>query len=230
MNTNIKKISTRLVEDFPTESLDLVYGKFIDINQEQKDFFYKFSAAEKFQIIYGVYSLSKYKNFDWAEKVLSSLFLVSIFSYEKDNFVMEMCEGCDGDGKIDCPYCDDDECSVCNNSGRILCNVCKGNGDIESNSLLNFYIHNYLISDRELLRFLKDRGELLKPVGKDLDFLEKSDEILSLGNKFESARFKSFVQPDSDYCFFVGPYTDTSHLQWYGKMPYTEAFPHKYVI
>lgn len=271
MKSSIKKLCRILIEDYDTSSLNSVYSGLKEQIQEQPDYFQKYGTVERFEIVYGIFSLGNFGSFDWAERVLPNLNLVSVFNYQEDDYLMvdcedcsygrqncencngngyvpcdncdgegvlecdtcggggevdgERCEDCGGEGVIDCPVCDNEStisCSQCDGSGDIPCETCDETGEIQS-EFLNYNIYDFLIFDKNLLRFLRERDELDRPIGEDLDFLnnissEIPGEIFSLSNRLQNEKFASFVEPNKDYCFYVQPLSN-ENIRWYRETP-----------
>ena len=279
MKNTIKKICLTLVDDCP-DSLDGIYVELSKQFKLQPDYFQKFSTPEKFEILYGIFSLKQTRGFDLAEQIIPNLKLVSIFNFLSDDFgemecpkceegevrCMECdftgkvdCDDCDGDGIIYCDKCDGTgetlkgECDKCNGDGQLRCNLCKGkskltcpecdgnkflpcndcggDGMIQSD-LLNFNLYDYIIYDKNLLRYLFDRAELSKPIGTNSSFSESissNENILHLGVRLDNFLPKSFVQ-EKDYCYFIGSINDEEKINWnVSPTPIVSTLPHKYV-
>lgn len=271
MKSSIKKLCRILIEDYDTSSLDSVYSGLQKQIREESDYFQKYNTVDRFEIIYGIFSLGNFGSFDWAERVLPNLNLVSVFNYNEHDFHMmdcddcsygrqncencntngyvpcdncdgegelecdtcggggevdgERCEDCGGEGVIDCPVCDNEStvsCSQCDGAGDIPCETCDETGEVQSD-FMDYNIYDYLIYDKALLSFLKERNELDEPIGSDLDFLEKisfldSNQILPLSFRTRYELFSDFVEPNKDYCFYVGPVSN-ENIRWYRVTP-----------
>lgn len=271
MKSSIKKFCRTVIEDYDTSSLNSVYVSFQEQIQENPEYFQKYNTIDRIGIVYGIFSLGNFGSFDWAERVLPNLYLVSIFNYQEDDYERvscedcsgdgisscencngngyapcdncegegdfecetcggggevdgEECEDCGGDGRVDCSVCDTEStvpCSQCEGNGNVPCETCDETGEVETERL-NYNIYNYLIFDKNLLRFLQERNELDRPIGKNLDFLDKvsfldSDKVLVLSNYIGAELFADFVEPDTDYCFYVGPITE--NIRWFRDTP-----------
>lgn len=154
---------------------------------------------------------------------------------EEDGEIVE-CSACSGEGGVECEDCAGDgsmNCENCNGNGAIDCEDCSGTGEIESD-FLNYDIFDFLVFEKELLRFMKERGELLEPNGEYFDYFDDpkvsllGKNILSLGRREESAKFLPFVLPDKDYCFFIGPYNNEDVI-WRGPKPSVITFPTQFI-
>ena len=272
MKSSIKKLCRTVIEDYDTSSLNSVYSGLQEQIKEQPDYFQKYDTIDRFEIIYGIFSLGNFGSFDWAERVLPNLYLVSVFNYQEDDYHQQVCEECNGDGRLSCENCNgngyvpcdncdgegtqecetcggggevdgegcedcggdgDIDCPVCDNESTISCSQCDGSGDSPcetcdetgevTTEFLNYNIYDYLIYDKAILRFLKERNELDKPIGSDLNFLDKvsfldSNQILSLSNRMRNELFSDFVEPNKDYCFYVKPVSNED-IRWYRETP-----------
>lgn len=156
-------------------------------------------------------------------------------SLEEDGELVK-CSACAGTGDVECDDCDGEgvlTCQNCNGNGTLDCGYCGGNGEVETD-FLKYEIFDFFVFEKDLLRFMKDRGELLEPVGEFFDYFDNpkiplsGKYILSLGLRNESGKFKPFVQPFKDYCFFIGPYNNEDII-WRGPKPSVITYPNQYL-
>lgn len=279
MKNTIKKICLTLLEDCP-ESLNGIYMEVKKQLKSQPNYFSRFSTAEKFEIVYGIFSLKQTGRFDLAEQILPNIKLVSIFNFLSDDFAeidcpkceggenrckecnmfgVVKCDDCDGEGsqfcykcygtgeygnadcdncrgtgQIGCKVCNGDSmltCPECGGDKVLTCNECGGQGMLESEQV-NFNLYDYIIYDKNILRYLFDRAELFKPIGENSSFsdsISSNENILHLGLRFDTFEPKLFVQ-EKDYCYFIGSINDEEKINWnISPSPIISTLPHKYV-
>lgn len=121
----------------------------------------------------------------------------------------DACETCRGSGEIDCDDCEgsgSETCDECRGNGNETCGECDGNGEVESDKLI-YYNQTFLVWDKKLINILRTHEELNKPLPDEM-----SDSIIEFVNENkmcfldeirDEAEFKTEVQPDVKYCFFL---------------------------
>ena len=60
MKSSIKKLCRILIEDYDTSSLDSVYIGLQKQIREESDYFQKYNTVDRFEIIYGIFSLGNF--------------------------------------------------------------------------------------------------------------------------------------------------------------------------
>lgn len=133
MRERLKKLSIKIASGIPFyEYPQEYYNHLLKIYEKEKLYFSKVSAFDKLLIVLCVYSFKKTNNFELAEKIMNSMFFISLFNTDKETYYEE-CEECNGSGTKVCDLCDDGriECSTCGGTGEVECEECGGTGDVD---------------------------------------------------------------------------------------------------
>jgi hypothetical protein len=130
MNDKLKKLATKISELIPkSETPQQVYDGLITVMQKQSDYFKYLGPDNIVKLTLYIYSFKTTGKFNVGDTMISSLGFANLFTTEGTGYV-KTCETCDGDGEVDCDYCDRGEiqCEACNGSGEATCPECDGDG------------------------------------------------------------------------------------------------------
>jgi len=130
MNEKLKKLTVKLSELIPkSETPQQVYDGLILVMQKQSDYFKYLGPDNVVKLTLYIYSFKTTGKFNVGDSMISSLGFANVFTTEGTEYV-KTCESCDGNGELDCEYCDrgEIECEECSGSGEATCPECDGDG------------------------------------------------------------------------------------------------------
>ena len=130
MNEKLKKLAVNLSELISkSETPQEVYNELIPVMQKQSDYFKYLGPDNIVKLTLYIYSFKTTGKFNVGDTMISSLGFANLITTEGTEYVKE-CDGCGGDGAIDCALCDRGEiqCEECNGEGEIICPECDGDG------------------------------------------------------------------------------------------------------
>lgn len=130
MNEKLKKLATKISELISkSEAPQQVYDELIPVMQKQSDYFNYLGPDNIVKLTLYIYSFKTTGKFNVGDTMISSLGFANVFTTEGTEYV-KTCESCDGEGELDCEYCDRGEiqCETCDGSGEVTCPECDGDG------------------------------------------------------------------------------------------------------
>jgi hypothetical protein len=130
MNDKLKKLTSKLSELIPkSETPQQVYDGLILVMQKQSDYFKYLGPDNVVKLTLYIYSFKTTGKFNVGDTMISSLGFANVFTTEGTEYV-KTCESCDGEGELDCEYCDRGEitCERCDGTGEVTCEECDGDG------------------------------------------------------------------------------------------------------
>jgi len=130
MNEKLKKLTVKLSELIPkSETPQEVYDGLIPVMQKQSDYFKYLGPDNIVKLTFYIYSFKTTGNFNVGDTMISSLGFANVFTTEGTEYV-KTCDSCDGEGELDCEYCDRGEitCETCDGTGEVTCPECDGDG------------------------------------------------------------------------------------------------------
>lgn len=130
MSDKLKKLATKLSELIPkSETPQQVYDGLILVMQKQSDYFKYLGPDNIVKLTLYIYSFKTTGKFNVGNTMISSLGFANVFTTEGTEYV-KTCESCDGEGELDCEYCDRGEitCERCDGTGEVTCEECDGDG------------------------------------------------------------------------------------------------------
>ena len=138
MNDRLKRLSTKLVKQFPVKEFNdpqETYTMFSDIYIEHKDFYKTFNPEDIIKLVIYIYSYKNTKDFDYGDKILNNLaFSDLLLITEKEHIAT--CNECNGNGGWECESCGgggEVDCDTCEGDGTVSCETCNGYGTVEKN-------------------------------------------------------------------------------------------------
>jgi hypothetical protein len=130
MNNKLKKLAVNLSELTPkSETPQQVYDGLIAVMQKQSDYFKYLGPDNIVKLTLYIYSFKTTGKFNVGDTMISSLGFANVFTTEGTEYV-KTCDSCDGEGELDCEFCDSGEiqCETCDGSGEVTCEECDGDG------------------------------------------------------------------------------------------------------
>jgi hypothetical protein len=97
--------------------------------QKQSDYFKYLGPDNIVKLTLYIYSFKTTGKFNVGDTMISSLGFANVFTTEGTEYV-KTCDSCDGEGELDCEYCDRGEitCETCDGTGEVTCEECDGDG------------------------------------------------------------------------------------------------------
>jgi len=130
MNEKLKKLSVNLSELISkSETPQEVYDGLVPVMQKQSDYFKYLGPDNIVKLTLYVYSFKTTGKFNVGDTMISSLGFANVFTTEGTEYV-KTCDSCDGEGELDCEFCDRGEitCETCDGTAEVTCEECDGDG------------------------------------------------------------------------------------------------------
>ena len=130
MNEKLKKLAVKLSDLIPKSNTPQeVYDGLNTVMKGQRDYFNYLGPDNIVKLTIYLYSFKTTGKFNVGDSMISSLGFANVFTTEGTEYV-KTCESCDGNGELDCEYCDrgEIECEECSGSGEATCPECDGDG------------------------------------------------------------------------------------------------------
>ena len=132
MNDKIKRLSQKVVDLLPNpDSPQVLYEHFIELMNQQKDYFNFLPSENKIKLLFYIWSLKISNNFEIGDSLLNKIAFANLIITQGD-FHKKECEECSGNGETSCGRCGGDgtvDCSTCDGSGKVECEDCEGSGE-----------------------------------------------------------------------------------------------------
>ena len=134
-DNKLKKIAINLSSDFenvntPTD----VYASVMELAKQQKEYFINYiGLMNLIKLTIYIWSYKKTQDFRFAESIFKKMEFVTFLSHEEE-YYLESCDTCDGDGNTPCDECDNRgtvTCDECDGEGEQECSSCDGSGEVE---------------------------------------------------------------------------------------------------
>jgi hypothetical protein len=132
MNEKLKKISLKLSKRYKSPSLEDIYPKFMSDVKNNMEYFSKYDEKDYIKIVFYIHSILETGGFEWGDGMIKNSWVGNYFEFGEDDFAMEECDNCNGNGDVSCDDCDGNgsiPCEICDSSGSIQCTDCDGVGE-----------------------------------------------------------------------------------------------------
>lgn len=131
MNEKLKKIALKLSKKYKSSSVNESYEQFMREVSNNREYFELYTPEQLVKIPIYIYSKIETGGFELGDNMIKNAWIGNIFEYGYDDYAVESCDSCGGDGYENCDNCDSGTvtCDTCDGDGTVSCDECDGTGE-----------------------------------------------------------------------------------------------------
>ena len=131
MNEKLKKIALKLSKKYKSLSVYDTYVQFMSEVSVNREYFGLYTPEQLVKIPIYIFSKIETGGFELGDNMIKNAWIGNIFEYGYNDYDVESCDSCGGDGYESCQDCDSGNvtCDTCDGDGTIDCETCDGTGE-----------------------------------------------------------------------------------------------------